>query len=206
MRDLEIRGAGEILGANQSGMMQTVGVSHYLRLLKQAIEELKGRKEEVPEEIPVEIQVPLEAFIPSFYIPDEKERISVYQKLAASEDEEILSEFEADLREEYGEPPEQVQNLFHVLRLKMACRRAGVQRVKVEQHEIVLTLTPRVTAKEIMQLLETHGDWKISGSTLRVPESALRERAKSCHFLEELTEEVALLERKKPQKAHKAAA
>jgi transcription-repair coupling factor (superfamily II helicase) len=209
MRDLEIRGAGEILGASQSGTMQTVGVSHYLRMLKHAVEELKsGRKEEMEEDIQVEIQLPVEAFIPSFYIPDNEEKISVYQKLAGSEDEAILGEFETDLREEYGEPPKQVQELFRILRLKMACRRAGVQRVKMEDssrgdREIVLTLSPRVTAKEIMQLLSVNQQWKITSNMLRIADTVLAQKAKGKPWLEELTEEVAALEKKKEKKKEK---
>jgi transcription-repair coupling factor (superfamily II helicase) len=146
MRDLEIRGAGEILGASQAGTMNTVGVSHYLRMLKNAVEEMKsGGKAEIEEEIPVEILLPVEALIPNFYIPDSDEKISVYQKLAGSEDDATLSEFEADLRDEYGELPKQVQNLFAVLRLKLVCRKAGVIRVKSESrsrtaNDVVLSL------------------------------------------------------------------
>ncbi len=186
MRDLEIRGAGEILGAGQSGNMQTVGVSHYLRMLKNAVEELKSGDAGIEEEITVEILLPFEALLPTFYIPDEQEKISVYQKLAGSEDEVILKEFEEDLKAEYGKLPKQAQNLFAILRLKMVCRRAGVLRVKVEdasselsaspkkdQKEIVLTLSPRVTAKEIMQLLKVNSQWRISGSTLRLNEEEI---------------------------------
>ncbi len=209
MRDLEIRGAGEILGASQSGTMQTVGVSHYLRLLKQAVEELRsGRRDELEEEIQVEIQLPVEALIPSFYITENDEKISVYQKLASSEEEGILAEFERDLVEEYGPLPAQVRNLFQVLRLKMVCRRVGVQRVKAEEgrggHEIVVQLSPRVTAKEIMQLLAVNSDWKISGSSLRISEQSLQSRAKGKEWIPELTHEVELLARVKEKKEKKA--
>ncbi len=209
MRDLEIRGAGEILGASQSGTMQTVGVSHYLRMLKQAVEELKGgKRDEVEAEVEVEIQLPVEAFIPSFYVPDDQEKISVYQKLAGSEDEAILSEFDADLRDEYGEPPEQVKDLFRILRLKMAARRAGVQRIKMEDRsaggDIVLTLSPHVTAAEIMQLLRVNSLWKISGTTLRIGFQTMQNKAKGKHWLEELSEEITLLRKeKKPKKEKK---
>ncbi|MDD4319054.1 MAG: transcription-repair coupling factor [Candidatus Peribacteraceae bacterium] len=220
MRDLEIRGAGEILGASQSGTMQTVGVSHYLRMLKHAVDELKGGAKEAEEvEVQTEIQVSVEAFIPSFYIPDSQEKISVYQKLAGSEEIAILQEFEADLRDEYGEPPEQVENLFRVLRLKMACREGGVVRVKSDQPslpsgatagrrdaEIVLTLSDRVTAKEIMQLLRVNSQWKISGQTLRIAEAILVQRAKGRHWLEELTDEVAMLKREKVKAKEKVKA
>ncbi|MBI3331900.1 transcription-repair coupling factor [Candidatus Peregrinibacteria bacterium] len=216
MRDLEIRGAGEILGASQSGTMQTVGVSHYLRMLKHAVDELAaGGKEKIEEEINVEIQVPVEALIPTYYIPDEQEKISVYQKLASSEDESILKEFESDLHQEYGEPPKEVKNLFAILRLKIAARRAGVQRIKMEEHDkyepasapqggatagkhdLVLTLASFVTAKEIMQLLSKNPHWKISGSNLRILQSALEGKAPGGDWLTELTEEVSLLGKKK---------
>jgi transcription-repair coupling factor (superfamily II helicase) len=210
MRDLEIRGAGEILGASQSGTMQTVGVSHYLRMLKHAVDELRsGAKEAEEVEEQVEIQLPVEAFIPTFYIPDEQEKISVYQKLAGSEEEAILKEFESDLRDEYGEPPDQVRHLFSVLRLKMACRRSGVVRVKAEEHgkndrDIVLTLGARVTAKEIMQLLRVNAQWKISGTQLRIPERILIDRAKGGDWILELASEVALLQKEKKAKKEKA--
>ncbi len=208
MRDLEIRGAGEILGASQSGTMQTVGVSHYLRMLKQAVEEMRAGAKEVEEvEEQVEIQLPVEAFIPSFYITDEQEKISVYQKLAGSEEENVLKEFEADLRDEYGEPPTQVKHLFAVLRLKMAARASGVVRIKSEdisknERDVVLTLSARVTAKEIMQLLRENAQWKISGATLRIPERVLSGRSDG-HWLEELTKEVALLKKERKAKKEK---
>lgn len=209
MRDLEIRGAGEILGASQAGTMNTVGVSHYLRMLKNAVEELKsGGKAEIEEEIPVEILLPIEALIPSFYIPDSDEKISVYQKLAGSEDEAMLSEFEADLRDEYGELPKQVQNLFSVLRLKLVCRRAAVIRVKTEdrtrtEKDVVLSLHKKVEAMDIMRLLQVNSQWKISGSTLRIDEKDLIKRAGKQDYMHELTVEIAALE--KPAKEKKAA-
>ena len=205
MKDLEIRGAGEILGAHQSGSMQTVGISHYLRMLKSAVEEQKtGDAGAGQEDITVEIQLPVEALLPSYYIPDEQEKISVYQKLAGSEDEAILSEFEEDLREEYGDPPKQVQNLFAILRLKLACRSSGVIRVKMEDsgkdtREIVLTLHPRVTANEIMQILSVNSKWKISGSLLRLKEDDLTKgKGKGdVQWLKHLQKEIEALESKK---------
>ncbi len=209
MRDLEIRGAGEILGASQAGTMNTVGVSHYLRMLKNAVEEMKsGGKAEIEEEIPVEILLPIEALIPNFYIPDSDEKISVYQKLAGSEDDATLSEFEADLRDEYGDLPKQVQNLFAVLRLKLVCRKAGVIRVKSESrsrtaNDVVLSLHKKVEAMDIMRLLQVNSSWKISGSTLRIDEEDLRKKAGRQDYLQELTLEISALV--KTQKEKKAA-
>ncbi len=207
MRDLEIRGAGEILGAGQSGNMQTVGVSHFLRLLKNAVEELKagGKTEEEDAGGAIEIILPFEALIPSYYIPDEQEKINIYQKLAGSDDETILAEFEVDLREEYGSLPKQAENLLGVIRLKMACRRSGVQRVKMDnvsptQRDIVMSLAPRVTANEIMQLLQKYPQWRIVGATLRIAETEMEKAAGGKEWLAALTEQVALLQKKKAKK------
>jgi transcription-repair coupling factor len=214
MRDLEIRGAGEILGMSQSGTMQTVGVSHYLRMLKNAVEEIRaGRKEVVEEEVNVEILLPVEALIPAFYITDEGEKISMYQKLSSCEDEPLLDEFAADLEDEYGKLPKQVQDLFAVLKLKLACRKAGVVRIKAEEgrggpssvkttegrRDIVLFLTPRVTATEIMQLIKHHPQWKISGATLRIRQSDLDASGKA--WLPVLARHIALLVPKKEKRS-----
>jgi len=208
MRDLEIRGAGEILGASQSGTMHTVGVSHYLRMLKAAVEDMKaGRTGDVEEEINVEILLPVTAMLPSYYVPDEQERISVYQKLAGSEDDKILDEFKQDLLEEFGILPEAVVNLFAILELKIVCRRSGVQRIKMEEvnqkQEIVLTLHSSVTAQEIMQILSVSAQWRISGSTLKIfyDQLVTPKLKKSVDWVAELTKHVAALERKKKPKS-----
>ncbi|UPA22594.1 transcription-repair coupling factor [Candidatus Peribacteria bacterium] len=210
MRDLEIRGAGEILGASQAGTMNTVGVSHYLRMLKNAVEELKSGGTIVEEELEnTEILLPVEALLPTFYIPDSGEKISVYQKLASSEEESTLAEFEADLRDEYGDPPKQVLNLFAVLRLKLAARRAGVIRIKVEdrtrtERDVLLTLSPRVEAMDIMRILQVNSQWKISSNTLRIGEEQLIKIAGTRDYIAELTQEVkALIKAPKPKKEKK---
>jgi transcription-repair coupling factor (superfamily II helicase) len=208
MRDLEIRGAGEILGASQSGTMQTVGVSHYLRLLKQAVQNLQsGEESSIEEGMNVEILLPVEALIPSYFIPDEEEKISVYQKLAGSDDDVILEEFAHDLHEEYGELPKQVKNLFAILRLKLASRAAGVTRIKMETSEknhrdIVLSLASHVSAKEIMQLVAAYPQWRISGATLRVNADEIM-KGDETHWVAILTEHIKKLSKRKLQKASK---
>ena len=153
----------------------------------------------MPEEH-IEINLPVEAFIPSFYIPNEEEKISMYQKLAGSEEEALLAEFETDLLDEFGPLPREVQNLFRILRLKMACRQAGVLRVKAEiqgkeKRDIILTLASRVTAEQIIPLLAAKPQWKVSGSTLRVSDRDLGE-----DWLSTLQESVALLATSKKRK------
>jgi transcription-repair coupling factor len=208
MRDLEIRGAGEILGVSQAGTMNSVGVSHYLRILKNAVAELKAGATEVREEVETEILLPVEALIPTFYVPDSGEKIAVYQKLASAEDEAILKEFHADLKDEYGDPPKQVEALFSVLRLKLACRRAGVTRVKSEElgknkRELTLTLAPHLTAQEIMQLVMKHPEWKIRGNQLCIDEAKLKALSEKGDWLGLLAEHVKLLHKAPKKKAAK---
>ncbi len=209
MRDLEIRGAGEILGVSQAGTMNTVGISHYLRMLKNAVEELRaGEKVDAVEEN-VEILLPVEALLPGFYIPDAGEKISMYQKLAGCEDEATLAEFEKDLVDEYGDLPIAVENLFGVLRLKLAARRSGVVRIKSEDkgrgaRELILTLSPRVDAQDIMRLLAKNQQWKISSNTLRTDATAFEGKMKPAAWLNELTAEIATLAKPKaPAKGKK---
>lgn len=209
MRDLEIRGAGEILGVSQAGTMNTVGISHYLRMLKNAVEELRaGERVETVEES-VEILLPVEALLPGFYIPDSGEKISMYQKLAGCEDEATLDEFARDLIAEYGPLPVAVENLFGVLRLKLAARRSGVVRVKSEdkgrgQRELILLLSPRVEAQDIMRLLSKNQQWKISSNTLRIDAVQFEGRKKPAAWLKELAEEIATLAKPKaPTRAKK---
>ncbi|OGJ57422.1 transcription-repair coupling factor [Candidatus Peribacteria bacterium RIFCSPLOWO2_12_FULL_55_15] len=203
MRDLEIRGAGEILGASQSGSIQTVGVSHYLRMLKSAVEELRSDSDAEEHEVNVEILLPIEALIPPFYIPEEEERISMYQKLAGSEEDAILREFEGDIREEYGASPQPVRSLFALLHLKLACRRVGVLRVKMEEvegkSEVVLFLSSRVTAKEVMQLVHKNPQWRISSATLRMAVSDLQ-KGKEEQWIHSLIQDILLLQKKGKKK------
>jgi transcription-repair coupling factor (superfamily II helicase) len=111
--------------------------------------------------------------------------------------------------EEYGPLPKQVKNLIFVLTLRMVARRAGVERMSMDhlsshQSDIVLTLSPRVSAVEIMQLLQICPKWRISGKTLRLSEEIMRTTAHTTEWLPELTKHVAALIKKKEKKVKKS--
>ena len=175
MRDLEIRGAGDILGINQHGSIRVVGTNHFLRMLNKTIEELQlglgaAEKEEKPE---VSIELPLEAFIPDKYIPDTKDKINVYQKLSSVDSLELLEEFRDDLIAEYGYFHKQVSNLFQILQIKILAKKAGVINVKAVTmgnagKQIVLHLGISVTAEPIVNLLKYNPKWLISGDKLKI--------------------------------------
>jgi len=175
MRDLEIRGAGDILGVNQHGTIRVVGVNHFLRMLNKTIEEIKagigaGEEEKKPD---VTIELPLEAYIPDKYIPDTKDKINVYQKLASVDGLELLDEFREDLVAEYGLFHKQVSNLFKMLEIKILAKKAGILSVKAVTlgnagKQIVLQVGPSVTAEPIVHLLKYNPKWLISGDKLKI--------------------------------------
>ena len=177
MKDLEIRGAGDILGAKQHGVINVVGVSHFIRMLNKAVEDLKAGKlaaqgEEGPEDVTIEL--PLTAYIPDTYVVSPKEKINVYQKLSSVDNNEYLSEIRDELIEDYGKLPKEVSNLFHVIELKMLAKKAGIAQVKAESvylskgKEIVMLMSSKVKPENIMNLLEHNPKWMISGNKLRI--------------------------------------
>ena len=127
MKDLEIRGAGNLLGGEQSGHIASVGFDLYVRLVGEAVAEFKG---ESPEETrDVKVELPVDAHLPHDYIEGERLRLEAYRKLAAVTSEEELEAVRAELQDRYGEPPTPVGNLFEVARFRTLARRAGLGEV-----------------------------------------------------------------------------
>ena len=124
MKDLEIRGAGNLLGGEQSGHIAGVGFDLYVRMIGEAVNELKG---DGPAEKPeVRVELPVNAHIPHDYVPGERLRLEAYTRIAAIDSEEDATAVRDELTDRYGEPPEPVLNLLEVARLRTAARRAGL--------------------------------------------------------------------------------
>lgn len=176
MKDLEIRGAGDILGANQHGVINVVGVSHFMRMLNKAVEDLKaGRVLEGEEETwNVSVELPIPAYIPDSYIPSSKDKINAYQRLSSVDNYEYLKEIKEDFVEDYGKLPTEVSNLFRIIELKMIAKKAGLINLKAEtvpmskEKEIVLSMSKKVKPANIISMLEHNSKWMISGSKLRI--------------------------------------
>jgi transcription-repair coupling factor len=183
MKDLEIRGAGDILGANQHGVINVVGVAHFMRMLNKAVEDLKaGRVFEGEEEIEdVTIELPIPSYIPESYISTSKDKINAYQRLSSADNFEYLEEIRDDFVEDYGKLPREVNNLFRIIELKILAKKAGLINIKAEtvpmskEKEIVLHMSKKVTPANIVNLLEHNSKWVISGMRLRVNISCLGE-------------------------------
>ena len=123
MRDLEIRGAGDLLGAEQSGHVAAVGFELYVELLGEAVAELAGTRRAVARPVRVEAQV--DAYVPSDYVPGEAQKIDLHRRLALAESEDELRELHAAAEDRFGPPPEPVENLFSIQEAKLKLARLG---------------------------------------------------------------------------------
>ncbi|MBM6402716.1 transcription-repair coupling factor [Phycicoccus sp. CSK15P-2] len=130
MKDLEIRGAGNLLGGEQSGHIAGVGFDLYVRLVGEAVASFRGDGEEPPAEIKIEL--PVDAHLPHDYVPHERLRLEMYKKLASVVDEAQLAEIEGELVDRYGTVPEPVRNLLEVARLRTVARAAGIADISVQ--------------------------------------------------------------------------
>jgi transcription-repair coupling factor (superfamily II helicase) len=127
MRDLEIRGAGNLLGAEQHGHIAAVGFETYCRLLADAVAEMKG--EPIPEEGEIRIDLPVRAFIPPEWVGQESLRLDLYRRMAIASDHQALEAFREETRDRFGVLPEEVETLFAVASLRITCRRLGIDEV-----------------------------------------------------------------------------
>jgi len=183
MRDLEIRGAGDILGVRQHGHISAIGFHLYTRMLSNAVRDLRGedrlapldrqRFPQMPEPLPAAIDLNLPASIPPQYISDRALRLQLYRRLAEIHSIEKVRELEDEILDRFGPPPEEILNLIYQLELKIAAARAEVRKVARHQKRILLELSPFWIEREIrnsnassrrkQQLWfdpAAHSDWK----------------------------------------------
>ncbi len=137
MRDLEIRGAGNLLGAAQSGFIGAVGFETYAQLLAEAITARKGAQAAADARETV-IDVKLDAFVPNDYIPQVSQKIAVYQQLAAARTLEGVEDIVASVRDRFGPLPEPFENLAEITRLRVLALKAGVTRVVINEQRLTL--------------------------------------------------------------------
>ncbi len=136
MNDLEIRGGGTILGASQSGHIAAVGYDMYLKLMEDAVSELKG--EPVVQTLDPEINIELSGFFPETYIPDIDQRMIVYRRLARMTELEEIADIRAELADRYGPLPEEARNLVFKIILKVLARAAGIFRLDLKDRKLML--------------------------------------------------------------------
>jgi len=161
MRDMEIRGAGELLGAEQHGHIAAIGFDLYMRLLRRAIEELqqsagergeairraqdKAAGETLALDLGPSIDLPLSAHLPHSYVPDEPLRLRLYRRLARAQSEEDVASLAAELEDRFGPLPEPVANLLYILRVRALAAGLGITGIRVENEQIVVQVPEGIT-------------------------------------------------------------
>jgi transcription-repair coupling factor (superfamily II helicase) len=151
MRDMEIRGAGNLLGPEQHGHLAAVGFDLYMRLLDEAIREVRG---EIVEEAPeVTVDLDTEAYLPEEYISSPTQRMAAYRRLAAARTLDESEAAIAEMRDRYGPLPDPAQKLAEVIRLRVLARRAGVAAISGEHGSILLRLSAPGPAEERLRAL-----------------------------------------------------
>lgn len=130
MRDLEIRGAGNILGEVQSGSIVAVGFETYCRLLKEAIDEIQGRQKTM-DEVPAKVDAEVDAYLPTDYVPDAPTRVSLYRVLSGAKNAEEIEQMRQELVDRFGPLPPSVVNLLLIIEIKAAARPLRCERVSV---------------------------------------------------------------------------
>jgi len=140
MRDMEIRGVGNLLGAEQSGQMDAIGFDLYMEMLEESIREIRGQ--EIPQVDDTQIDLNLTAFIPSEYIPDLDQKMSAYRSVAGAKSKEELMQIAAEWSDRYGPTPTAALQLLRVVELKQLAKSLGFSRIKPENKQHVVLETP----------------------------------------------------------------
>jgi len=152
LRDLEIRGAGNLLGPQQHGFIEEVGFDLYCRLLEEAVRELKGEK--IPKRPEVKMEFDLDIYLPDFYIPDSHQRVEIYRKLSEAESVEEVDVIEAELSDRFGKPKKEVKDLLEFTCAKICASAKRISRVSLKKDILMLEFLPdkKMGKKEIERL------------------------------------------------------
>ena len=155
MRDLEIRGAGNLLGPEQHGFMTSVGFDLYCRMVDEVVQELQGKAVALLPEPEVSSDLP--AFVPDEYIVDRDEKLDVYRRMAALTDLGTLEALGVELRDRFGPPPSEVVHLLELKRLRLMGRDRGVERLKVGRDRLEIEMVSAPERAQILRLVATSG-------------------------------------------------
>jgi transcription-repair coupling factor (superfamily II helicase) len=154
-RDLEIRGAGNLLGAQQSGHIASVGFDLYCQMLAEAISTSRG--EAVPVRVDPELRLDMQGHIPTEYVDSEGQRLELYRRLAAVESDVALETLGQELRDRFGAMPEPMVRLLAVVECKLLARQLAIERIEQQRGAVLLTFHPQtpVDSTSLLQWLET---------------------------------------------------
>jgi len=156
MRDMEIRGVGNLLGAEQSGQINTIGFDLYMEMLQEAIAEIRGS--EIPEVDDTQVDLPITAFIPAEYIPDGDRKMSAYRAVASVTSRRELTQIVEEWKDCYGNVPPPAMQLIKVMELKLIAKRIGFSRIKPDgkQHVVLESKMEEPAWKLLHEHLPSH--------------------------------------------------
>jgi transcription-repair coupling factor (superfamily II helicase) len=140
LRDLEIRGAGNLLGLQQHGFIEEVGFDLYCRLLDEAVHELKGEKFPKPPEVKMEFD--LDIYLPDLYIPDSQQRVEIYRKLSEAKSVEEVKQIETELLDRFGKPKKEVKDLLEFTCAKITASSKGISRLSLKKESLMIEFAP----------------------------------------------------------------
>lgn len=198
MRDLSIRGAGNLLGAEQHGFIDSVGFDLYSQMLKEAIEERKGMpKEKISRD--VEINLDIDAYIPSEYIQDEKQKIDMYKRFRALDSLEDIADLQDEMIDRFGDFPKEVEYLFQITRLKVYAKSNGVESIVQKKQEIwiLMDALPEIVGKVVELSSKYVRDIRLGqeGEKLKIIiEQNGKSSAEQLDLIEKLLKELAMKE------------
>ncbi len=184
MHDLEIRGAGEVLGENQSGQIQEIGFQMYSDMLKEAVRALKAGETpdfDAPTQNAIEINLHVPALLPTDFCPGVNERLSIYKRFAHCENQEAIDDLQEELVDRFGDLPNQVRSLIETHRLRVLAATVGI--IKIDAHTDAAVLhfkpNPPIDGLRVIQLVQKNRHIKLNGQdklriTADMPDLAAR--------------------------------
>jgi len=172
MKDLEIRGAGNLLGGEQSGFMNSIGFDLYCKLLAEAVQEIQGKQVEAG--IPnTTVDLPLDAYLPDDFIGDRTLKVNFYQRLANLSHPEQVEAMAAELTDRFGTLPKPVQNLLAIVRLKVEAAQLGFESIAMKDNAFALTVKRSVIPNRIVLYRRFRNEAQVQQGVIRIPRRLL---------------------------------
>jgi transcription-repair coupling factor (superfamily II helicase) len=172
MKDLEIRGAGNLLGAEQSGFMNSVGFDLYCKLLAEAVQEMQGKQVETAAP-GTSVDLPLDAYLPDEYIGDRTLKVNFYQRLASLSQPEQVEAMAAEMNDRFGALPPSAQNLLAMVRLKVEAAQLGYESIAVKDNAFVLTVRRSIVPNRIVLYRRFRNEALVQQGVIRIPRRLL---------------------------------
>ncbi|MGL5102523.1 MAG: transcription-repair coupling factor [Plesiomonas sp.] len=189
--DLEIRGAGELLGDDQSGQIESIGFTLYMEMLESAVDALRNGKEPSLDDLTrgqTEVELRIPALLPDDYLPDVNMRLSLYKRIASAENEAVLDDLKSEIIDRFGLLPDPARHLLSVARIRLRAHRLGIKRVEASDSGgyIEFNEQPNISPVYLISLLQQPQQFRLDGPTRLRFFAELLDRKKRIEYIEQL--------------------